>query len=71
MIVLTKLNGDKFYLNAEYIEFIEMVPDTVIVTKTGKRVRVKEKADEIVAKVVQYKREINQVLKVEYRYSSE
>ncbi len=58
MIELTKLNGLKFVLNGELIESVEETPDTVISTTTGKKFIVAEKVEEVVEKVVEYKRKI-------------
>jgi flagellar protein FlbD len=58
MIELTKLNGSKFILNSELIESVEETPDTIVSTTTGKKLVVTEKANEVVEKVIQYKRKI-------------
>ena len=58
MIELTKLNGIKFFLNGELIESLEETPDTVISTTTGKKIVVAEKVEEVVEKVMQYKRKV-------------
>ena len=58
MIELTKLNGSKFVLNSELIESVEETPDTIISTTTGKKLVVTERANEVVEKVIQYKRKI-------------
>ncbi len=58
MIELTKLNGSKFVLNGELIESLEETPDTVISTTTGKKIVVTENVEEIVKKVIDYKRKI-------------
>lgn len=58
MIELTKLNGFKFFLNGELIESLEETPDTVISTTTGKKIVVTEKVEEVVEKVIEYKRKI-------------
>ncbi|ADL68960.1 flagellar FlbD family protein [Thermoanaerobacterium thermosaccharolyticum] len=58
MINVTKLNGDEFTVNADMIEFIEETPDTVISLISGKKVVVKEKKEEIIEKVIEYKRKI-------------
>ncbi|HOM02063.1 MAG TPA: flagellar FlbD family protein [Acetivibrio sp.] len=58
MIKLTKLNGKTFVLNSELIEFIEQTPDTIISTTTGKKIVVVESVEEVVEKVLQYKRKI-------------
>jgi len=58
VINVTKLNGDEFTVNADMIEFIEETPDTVISLISGKKVVVKEKKEEIIEKVIDYKRKI-------------
>jgi len=60
MIKLTKINGGEIVINAELIEMVEKQVDTVI-TLYGKNViRVKESTDDIIKKVIDYKRAINQ-----------
>lgn len=58
MIRLTRLNGSNFVLNCELIETVESTPDTVISTVNGKKYIVSETIEEIVEKVIQYKRNI-------------
>lgn len=58
MIELTKLNGSKFVLNGELIESLEKTPDTIVSTTTGKKIVVAESVEEIVKKVIEYKRKI-------------
>ena len=55
MIELTKLNGCKFFLNAEIIETVECVPDTMIALFTGKKFIVQEKSEEVIQKIIEYK----------------
>ena len=63
MIELTKLNDTKFTLNAELIETVEEVPDTVIALTTGKKIFVRESRYEIRDLVVRYKQEVfNKIL---------
>ena len=63
MIELTRLNDTKFTLNADLIEMVEEVPDTVITLTTGKKVFVKESRYEIRNQVVRYKQEVfNKIL---------
>ncbi len=59
MIKLTKLNGSPIMLNAELIETIEGSPDTVIALATGNRIIVKDTVDEVVAKVIEYRKKVN------------
>ncbi|AVX20765.1 MULTISPECIES: flagellar FlbD family protein [Carboxydocella] len=58
MIKVTRLNGKEFVVNCEQIEFIEQTPDTVISLVSGKKVVVQESVDEIIGKVIHYKRQI-------------
>ena len=59
MISLTRLNGASFTINAELIEFVEQNPDTVISLATGNRFVVKESVDEVVEKVIAYRKKVN------------
>jgi flagellar protein FlbD len=59
MIELTKLSkaqDEKIVINAELIEFVERIPDTLISTTTGKKMLVKESVEEVVEKIVAYRR---------------
>ncbi len=58
MIRLTGLNGKEFYLNAEYIEKIEANPDTTITLFNGKKYIVAEPVEEVVKRVLEYKKKI-------------
>ncbi len=56
MIVVNSLNGSKFVLNCNHIEKIEEVPETVITLSNGKKYLVKESSEEIIEKVLEFKR---------------
>lgn len=58
MIKLTKLNGDIFYLNPHLIERIEEKPDTVITMDSQIQYIVKEKIDEILNKIISYRKNL-------------
>ncbi|HNT96854.1 MAG TPA: flagellar FlbD family protein [Elusimicrobiales bacterium] len=58
MIHLRKLNGTEVVVNAELIESVESTPDTVINLATGNRYLVKDTVDEVVAKVVEYRKKV-------------
>lgn len=58
MIKLTKLNDDIFFLNAELVKTVEETPDTVITITNGNKYIVKESAELVIERVVQYKRSI-------------
>ncbi|HWR40412.1 MAG TPA: flagellar FlbD family protein [Patescibacteria group bacterium] len=60
MIKVSRLRAqDKaLVLNAELIETIEETPDTVITLHTGKKLIVEESMDEVLRRVIEYKRAI-------------
>jgi flagellar protein FlbD len=58
MIKLTRLQGKEFYLNADIIETIEATPDTVITLLDGTKYVVRENIEEVINRVIQYKREV-------------
>jgi flagellar protein FlbD len=58
MIYVTRLNHTSVVLNADLIEYVETTPDTVISLTTGQKLMVRETAEEIVARVVDYRRSI-------------
>ena len=58
MINVTKMNGTEFTINAELIETIEEVPDTVITLTTGRKIIVKESRQKVKSLVKLYKSEI-------------
>jgi flagellar protein FlbD len=58
MIRLTRLNHVPLVLNADLIEHIDVTPDTVITLTTGQILRVRETADEVVERIVEFRRRI-------------
>lgn len=58
MIVLHKLNSAEIILNADLIESIESLPDTVINLVTGNRFIVRETKEEVMDKVIEYKKKL-------------
>ena len=58
MIHVTRLNHTPVVLNCDLIEHIETTPDTVISLTTGQKLMVLESAEEIVERVVQFRRSI-------------
>lgn len=58
MIKLTRLNKTILIVNAELIEFVEATPDTIIKLTTGQKLIVRESVDEVVDRVVEFKRKI-------------
>ena len=62
MIILTKLNDIPFTLNDDLIETIEETPDTTIRLTSKNYFIVKESMLEVVAKVIEFRKEINGVI---------
>ncbi len=59
MIKLTRLNGEKFTLNAELIETLESAPkSTVVNLASNNRFNVLESVDDIIGKVIEYRKKV-------------
>ena len=58
MIKLTRTSGKEFVLNADLIVEVQETPDTVITLNNGKKLLVKDSADDIINKVVTYRQKI-------------
>jgi flagellar protein FlbD len=56
MIRVTRINETHLIINADLIEFVEELPDTIISLTTGKKIMVKENVDEIIDRVAQFRR---------------
>ncbi len=54
MIKLTTLNGDQIVINCNQIESIETIPESKIILLNKDFYIVKENADEIIDKVIEY-----------------
>jgi flagellar protein FlbD len=59
MIRVTRLNFSPLILNSDLIEHIEATPDTVIALTTGQSLRVRESAEEVVGRIVEFRRAIH------------
>lgn len=57
MINLTRINGDPLTVNAEEIETVETFHDTTLTLRSGRKIVVREHSDEIIRKVIEYKRQ--------------
>lgn len=58
MIVLHKLKGEDFFLNADLIESIEETPDTIVTLVDGRRIVVSDSADTIADRIIEYRASI-------------
>lgn len=54
MIMLTKLNNEKMMVNSSQIEAVEFIPESKIIMMNGKFYIVKESAEDIIEKVIEY-----------------
>jgi flagellar protein FlbD len=58
MIRLTRLNRAPMVLNSDLIEHIDVTPDTVITLTTGQILRVRESAEEVIQRIIGFRRQI-------------
>ena len=61
MIVLTKMNHEKFLVNHLQIECIELIPETKIVMINRSYYLVRETAEEIVQKIAEYNAKVQDI----------
>jgi flagellar protein FlbD len=58
MIQLTRLNNSPLIVNSDLVKFVEQSPDTVITLVNGEKILVREKADEVLNRIVEYRRSV-------------
>ena len=58
MIKVTRLNGNQYFINPHQIESIEIHPDTTLLMLSGKHAVVLEKVDEVIERIVEYRKRI-------------
>ena len=56
MIEVTRLDGKTYYVNPHQIEYIESNPDTTLVMLSGKRLVVLEPYEQILERILSYRR---------------
>lgn len=56
MIRLTRINRVPLVLNSDLIEHVEATPDTVIALTTGQKLVVLESAEQVIQKVIEFRR---------------
>ncbi len=59
MIKVTRLNDSEFWINPHLIELMEETPDTIITLTSNKKMIVKEKADVVLKKIIDYRNRLN------------
>jgi len=60
MIQLTRLNNHPLVVNSDLIKFVEQAPDTVITLVSGEKIVVCESAQNVLERVVQFRRSVLQ-----------
>jgi len=70
MIQLTRLNNKTLILNSDLIKFVEQSPDTLVTLITGEKIVVLEKADEVLNRVIDFRRSVLQGLSLTWDPSS-
>jgi len=58
MIQLTRLNNSSITINSDLIKFVEQSPDTVITLLNGEKILVRESAEQILERIVQFRRHV-------------
>jgi flagellar protein FlbD len=58
MIQLTRLNNSSITINSDLIKFVEQSPDTVITLLNGEKILVREPVQEILERVVEFRRRV-------------
>ena len=58
MIEVERLNGTKYFINPHMIESMESLPDLTITMLSGKKVIVKNSPEDIINKIVDYRKRI-------------
>jgi flagellar protein FlbD len=58
VIRLTRLNNQPLAVNCDLIKFIENTPDTLVTLLNGEKIVVRESADEIIARIIAFRREV-------------
>jgi flagellar protein FlbD len=58
MIQLTRLNNQPLTVNSDLIKFVEQSPDTLITLVTGEKIVVRESAEEVLARLIEFRRSV-------------
>ncbi len=52
------MDGKKYWINPHQVEYMEQTPDLTLTMLSGKKVVVRETPDEIIERIVAYRRKI-------------
>jgi flagellar protein FlbD len=55
LIELTRLNGQKLFVNCDLLKYAEASPDTVLTLLTGDKLVVRESCEQVVAQALNYR----------------
>lgn len=58
MIRVTRLNNQPLVINSDLIKLLETAPDTLLTLVNGEKIVVKESADEVIERIVAFRREV-------------
>jgi flagellar protein FlbD len=70
MIRLTRLNNQPLTVNSDLIKFVEQSPDTLITLVTGEKIVVRESSEEVLARLIEFRRSVLQGLSSAWDSSS-
>ena len=62
MIRLTRLNNQGLTVNSDLIKFVEQSPDTLITLVTGEKIVVRESVEEVLGRLIEFRRSVLQGL---------
>jgi flagellar protein FlbD len=66
MIQLTRLNNKPLMVNSDLIKFVEQSPDTLVTLITGEKIVVLEKCDEVLRRIIEFRRSVLQGLSLSW-----
>lgn len=58
MIRLTRLNETALTLNSDLIKYVEQSPDTVITLLNGEKILVRESAEQVLDRIIDFRRRL-------------
>jgi flagellar protein FlbD len=70
MIRLTRLNNQALTVNSDLIKFVEQSPDTLLSLVTGEKIVVRESVEEVLARIVEFRRSVLKGLPITWDSSS-
>jgi len=70
MIQLTRLNNKPLVVNSDLIKFVEESPDTLVTLITGEKIVVLERAEEVLARFIEFRRSVLRGLSLPWDASS-